>query len=626
MCIDRMLQLKLPQVFIIAALLGTLLPAQQVGAQPPPTVPLGRPGSEQLELPAYEEPEELSRESKRHPAQPEKEESQSPAQERLESQLPPPELPLGLPGQERPRLPPYEPSEPSPGVKLPPVAPVKPEKLADTFRVFVRKFQIEGNTVFSDKELGEVTASYENREITSSELEDLRLKLTRFYIEGGYLNSGAFIPDQKVAEGVITIRIVEGVLSEIEVAGNQRLRRYYIETRVDPDKGIPLNVNTLQERLQLLQQDRRIKRVDAKLRPGTLPGEAELNVDVEEARPEEFWLTVDNGRPPSVGAEQGRIRAVHNNLLGFGDTLVLDYALTDGLNDFFGSYLWPISARDTTFEVGYRNTDADVVEDPFDRFDIKNETKTFRAALVHPIFRTLNSAFKLGVSLDIRRSKSFLLGERFSLVPANENGEINLTVPRFSQDWVSRSRTQVQVLAARSLFSLGIDAFDATANGREEDGKFFTWLGQFQWARRYLNPEVEILFRTDLQVANDSLPPVEKFAVGGINTVRGYRENQLVRDNGFITSLELRIPVYRSDFGQHSIHIAPFFDYGRSWNMDRSTPDPDDIYSAGLGLRLTIAAKIQALLYWGHAFRDIRNVSDGLQDDGIHFRVNARVF
>jgi hemolysin activation/secretion protein len=616
--------LRLFRVLIIVASWEGSLAVQQVGVQPPPTVPLGRPGGELLELPAYEEPEEVARQSKRRLAGPENEESQLPTQKRLESQLPPPELPLGLPGQERPGLPPYKEPDLSPGIKLPPVEPVKPEELADTFRVFVRKFKIEGNTIFSDKELGKVTTSYENREITSSELENLRLKLTRYYTERGYLNSGAFIPDQKVVDGIITIRIVEGVLSKIEIAGNQRLRRYYIETRVDPGKDVPLNVNILQERLQLLQQDRRIERVDAKLRPGTLPGEAELDVDVEEARPVEFWLTVDNGKPPSVGSVQGRMRAVHNDLFGFGDTLVLDYALTEGLDDFFGSYLWPVTASDTTFEFVYRTTDADVVEDPFERLDIKNKTKTFRAALVHPVFRTLNTAFKLGVLLDIRHSKSFLLGERFSLVPASENGEINLTVPRVSQDWVSRSRTQV--LAARSLFSLGIDAFDATVNSRAEDGKFFAWLGQFQWARRYLNPEVELLVRTDLQVANDSLPPVEKFAVGGINTVRGYRENQLVRDNGFIGSLELRIPVYRSDFGQHSIQIAPFFDYGRSWNTDRSTPDPDDIYSAGLGLRLTIASQIQALLYWGYAFRDIRNASDDLQDDGIHFRVVAKVF
>jgi hemolysin activation/secretion protein len=55
--------------------------------------------------------------------------------------------------------------------------------------------------------------------------------------------------------------------------------------------------------------------------------------------------------------------------------------------------------------------------------------------------------------------------------------------------------------------------------------------------------DTEILFRTDLQLANNPLLPLEQLAVGGRYTVRGYQENQLVRDNGVIAQLEARVPV-----------------------------------------------------------------------------------
>lgn len=62
-----------------------------------------------------------------------------------------------------------------------------------------------------------------------------------------------------------------------------------------------------------------------------------------------------------------------------------------------------------------------------------------------------------------------------------------MTVIRFSQDWVDRNATSV--LAARSQFNIGIDAFEATINDTGVDGNFFTWQGQFQWLQ--LSPLIE---------------------------------------------------------------------------------------------------------------------------------------
>jgi len=47
--------------------------------------------------------------------------------------------------------------------------------------------------VFSTEELGKITEPYENRIVASSELEDLRVALTRYYIDHGYINHGAGI-------------------------------------------------------------------------------------------------------------------------------------------------------------------------------------------------------------------------------------------------------------------------------------------------------------------------------------------------------------------------------------------------------------------------------------------------
>ena len=143
----------------------------------------------------------------------------------------------------------------------------------------------------------------------------------------------------------------------------------------------------------------------------------------------------------------------------------------------------------------------------------------------------------------------------------------------------------------------------------------------------------KLLFRTDLQLANDALLPLEAFSVGGAHSVRGYREDQFVRDNGWASSLEWRVPVVRlpipylttrSDEGM--VQIAPFFDIGRSWFTDLDTPAPELIYSIGLGVRWDPTRHIHAELYWGEALTNVETPGNDLQDDGIHFQVLVRLF
>jgi hemolysin activation/secretion protein len=94
-------------------------------------------------------------------------------------------------------------------------------------------------------------------------LNELRDRLTLLYVDAGYLNSGAVLPDQDVAEGVVEFHIVEGRLTDLRVEGNRWFRTGYLERRIRRGAHTPLDVADLENELQLLQQDPRIRRVDA---------------------------------------------------------------------------------------------------------------------------------------------------------------------------------------------------------------------------------------------------------------------------------------------------------------------------------------------------------------------------
>jgi hemolysin activation/secretion protein len=509
---------------------------------------------------------------------------------------------------------------------LPPLGTPSEEegRLSIQARVFVRKFRLTGNTVFSEAELASVTAPYENRIITSEEIQEVRQELTRYYADRGYINSGAVIPDQKITEGVIHIHLVEGRLTEIQVSGNQRLRSGYIQRRLGLGARPPLNIGELQEQVQILSQNPLIERINAELGPGVQPGEGLLRAQVQEQRPYSLDVAYANDRPPSVGAERLVIEAAHRNLTGWGDALELSYSITEGAGDRGVRYTLPLNARDTSLHLRYLKSDTLVIEESFEDLDIESETETVGVGVSHPLYRTPRQQLTLGLSFDRLHSETFIFGEPFSFSLGAEQGESDVAVLRFSQEWLDRSLTRV--IAARSVLSLGVDAFGATVHASQPDSQFLAWLGQFQWAQRIGERGTHVITRTALQLTNDALLPLEQFAVGGIDTVRGYRENQLLRDNAFIASVELRLPILQNRAGESVLQLAPFADFGVAWNKDETTSDPEDTSSVGLGLRWDPNPKAHAEVYWGLPLREVDNPDNDLQDRGIHFLVSYRLF
>ncbi len=517
----------------------------------------------------------------------------------------------------------------------PPTAlPDKTNKLATLPRLFVRGYRFEGNKAFSAAELARVTEPFTNREISSEEIEQARRAVTLHYINHGYVNSGAVIPDQDPLDGIIIIRIVEGVLSGTELHGNKWLRDGYINGRLQRWSTPPLNLNKLQEGLQLLRQNSNVRQVNAELKPGNAPGESLLDLRVEDQQPFRLGLQIDNQRPPSVGAEEIWLLASDLNLTGHSDPLELRYGIANsgahgmefsGPDNIEGSYRLPLTRFDTTLGLHGSRLNTSIVEDTFIPLDITSLTTSYGVDLRQPVYQTANQEAALSIGFDHRKNKTTLLGEPFNISPGAVEGEMEVSVLRLSQEWIQRG--QNHVLALRSTFNLGLDVLDATDNGTgEPNAKYFSWLGQGQYVQRLFNTQNELVFRVTGQWTAEPLLALEQISVGGLGSVRGYLENQLVRDRGFVSSAEFRLPVLFNKAGAGIVHLAPFFDFGGAWNV-ADTPSPTTIYSTGVGLLLAPDKHISAQLYWGYRLRHVEVPDDaGAQGLGLSFKINIQAF
>lgn len=492
-------------------------------------------------------------------------------------------------------------------------------------QALVREVRVVGNTVLAAEALEDVLSPYVDRELSFEDLQQLRDDLTLAYVERGYVTSGAVIPSQSLQDGILEVWVVEGRVTAIDVKSDGRLRDVYVRQRLERAIGPPVDVNELERALQILQQDSLIKSVNAQLVPGERRGEAVLRVAVAEARSWNVRLAGNNYSSPAIGGGRGELRASWQNVTGFGDTLWAEYKAGVGLQDVRAHWEWPISPWDTQFEIHFRKTWSEVVEAPFDQFDISSQTDTYGFELSQPVYRSQNVNAEAFVIGEYRRSDSFLFDEHFSFVPGPDNGIVEMTVLRFGGSYTWRDRNQV--VAARSMVSAGLPWLGATRNSGSgvPDAEFIAWLTQLQWARRF--PEaigLQIVARGDVQISDRPLFGLEQFAVGGHSTVRGYRENRFVRDNGAVGSLELRLPVPMPSWREWrpTFEIAPFYDVGYSWNSDRGEIGDQLLMSIGVGGRFGLSEGLDFQIYWGHDLKDVVNPGDAtLQDDGVSLGV-----
>jgi hemolysin activation/secretion protein len=501
--------------------------------------------------------------------------------------------------------------------KIPDTSTVAPQRE----NIYIAQYQFQGNTVFDESQLQTLTIPYRDRTVRIDELEDLRQQITHFYIDHGYINSGARILPNALKEGVLTFDIVEGKLDDVQIQGQERLNENYIKNRLLNDE--PLNINDVKEKFQLLLTDPLISSMQGSLLPSAQSNRSILSIDVIRARPYQVTFFGNNYRPPSVGGEGGGVSSWVSNLTGLGDTLNFTFQASEGTRLYSGGWSMPISDKGTLAYFNFTEGDSWVMESPADNTDITSKVHNIEGGISHPLIESLQRKLTIGSSFAVRQNDTSLLGDSFSFNEGVNSGQTQATVVRFYQEHIERR--EEQVLALRSTFSVGLNALGSTpqTNINFPSSEFFAWLGQGQYAHQVFDNGSQIVLRGNVQVSNSSLLPIERLAVGGVNTVRGYRENELVRDEGFNNSVEFHYPLLGEPNAKRFLSLVPFVDYGGAWNRNQSARY---LLSTGLGLNWKFD-QFNAEFYWAHKLNAPEiNQHHDLQDEGIHFQLKLDAF
>ena len=508
------------------------------------------------------------------------------------------------------------------GASLPPVpAPSEFERELVQSRVMVRHIVVEGARAIAEGDIRAAVAGFEGRALAEGDFREIERRLTQLYLDRGFAASGVLLKSRPGPDGDAVFVAVEGAVSQVRFRSPPRYANAaWLTSRLVPSPTEPVRLDDLQDRMTMLRESGVVERINAELVPLPTGGAAELVVSVEERRPWDAQLRYDNYHSPVIGARRPSLWLEHRNLTGWGDRIEGHVGRTEGLDDYHVAYSVPWARTPWRFGARFEKSDSLAVDPPaFRELEIASITDTRRGEVSYAWLETVARSLTTSLAVERRSGESKLLGLPFSFVPGLPDGTTEIEVARASAEYMQGGREQVLFLRGqwsegKSRTPIG-DAVGAPAS------RFRVFAAQGQYARQISESGAQVLVRLDGQYAPRTLVPIEKKAVGGAESVRGYRENLLLGDSALVGTIEARWPVWRWE-DKARLALAVFADAGWVHDAhDRADSMPTTIASVGVGLAAVLPAGFTARIDFAYPNRRWLTEHEDSQDRGIHFRI-----
>jgi hemolysin activation/secretion protein len=188
----------------------------------------------------------------------------------------------------------------------------------------LRTYRIEGNTVLPPQDFG-VLSNYTGTNVDLPRLRAGLGKVQLRYRELGFPTISVALPQQKITNGLVRVKVIEGKISDIVVTGN----RYYSAENIrralpSLTTNILINTKWFQPELDRanLNQDRQIYPVIA---PGLEPGTTELTLKVKDQLPLHGHMAINDYSTPNTPLLRLDTALQYDNLWQRDHQVGLDY-------------------------------------------------------------------------------------------------------------------------------------------------------------------------------------------------------------------------------------------------------------------------------------------------------------
>jgi hemolysin activation/secretion protein len=466
-----------------------------------------------------------------------------------------------------------------------------PESLKGV-RVTLKSVRFEGVTSLPVERLQAQAAPYVGREIAVGDIFELARALTATYRREGYILSQVLVPPQSLADGVVTLRVVEGYVANVRVENGGDARDTLAALGEKIRASRPLQAAVL-ERYLLIANELPGVQVRSVLAPSQAPGAADLILLVSPKRVEGY-VSLDNYGSRYLGPGQLSASVAVNRVAGDDQLRVL--ATAAGPSEMgYGELAYSRVLTTEGLRLGANvSTTHTRPGDALEPFEIRGRADAAGLSLAYPFVRSRNSSLLGRAAFDYRDIDSDILGTRVL--------EDHIRALRLGVAWLQLDRLDGQnTLYVEYSRGLGgtkpDDPLKSRAGASGEFSKAIFDYERFQ----PLGGSFGVTLGLGGQWTSEPLLSSEQFALGGRRFGRAYEPAELIGDRALAARIE---PAYfgrGSAGGLQSWQLYGFWDGGKVWYEDDPVSGQrpaQSLASAGFGTRLfafrTISATLEA--------------------------------
>ncbi|MDP1949359.1 MAG: ShlB/FhaC/HecB family hemolysin secretion/activation protein [Nitrospirota bacterium] len=567
-----------------------------------------------------------------------------------------------LPGPARPASPAEPPAKSTGSNGATPAEPSTPaSNHVEPVGFSILEFVVDGSTLLSREKIDEVLNKYKGPGKTIKDIDRARVELEKAYQRLGYPTILVVVPEQSVDQGSVRLDVVEGHLLGLTVTGNRYFSRYNILGKLPSVQiGALLYEPDFVKQLDAVNANPDLK-IAPVLKPGSEQGTVDLELKATDRLPLHAKMTGDNKGPFTTPAARMTWEAQYGNLWGQDHILTLQTTQTPtnwGAVQAYGfSYVAPLIWPDHLLavyasKVSSNSTLAGTSLPIGGGGDIAvagNATVGgFR--YLFPIFKGGKAGHQLSFGADFKRLEKTEatfpgdLGTAIVLSPIQYLPVSAGYTGTYPDSYGSTTfTTTLTGYVAGLIPGGGKKDFQGDPNNPDEfPGNRAGSTGTFGVVKTGLSRmqplpnEFLLSARIDGQWASEPLIPAEQFFAGGMDTVRGYIQNEALGDNALLWRAELYTPDLpsipidyfwqrrRSSEVKATMKLVAFYDYARLWTK-RAPAGQQDISrleGAGGGLRMRIEP-INLNLQLDHAMALQTTGTTKRGDTFTHFMVSV---
>lgn len=380
------------------------------------------------------------------------------------------------------------------------------------------------------------------RGVTLGMIETVADTITKFYREKGFILAKAYIPEQKVRDGVVTLTLLLGELGDVIVENEKRVSKDLIRNVFKPDFDKPVASWRTEENLYLVND---IPGLNAQgfFSPGIQVGDTKLTVNVLEEKWYSANIRFDNHGSEATSENRAYLDVKVHNPLGIGDELYL--AVLQSYNPDASTY-W--SARYKSFvgsprarlEFGFSTNDfvsRDVRGVSDNLFTGESEVADIKASYIFKRSRVRNSSVHISY-MDI----STVLDTAQTV----EENSKKLTLG-YNFDVLNQKKRQLY-MGNISVSNANVDSTDVTFGQEDDDGSGSESMLNYDFSILafvkipFTEVDTRLVYKGLGQYSGEPLSNINQISLSGPATTRAFGINGFQADDGVYFGVDWFIP------------------------------------------------------------------------------------